>query len=311
MQDIKKEGNITDKGLVFKSGFVAIAGRANVGKSTLVNNILGQKVLATSSKPQTTRKRTNCIYNDKNSQIIFVDIPGFLKPKTLLTEKLNNLILKTLNDADLIIMMADVSSGIGTGDFFVYDKIRDLGKPVIFVLNKIDEAGRKKIMEEKEKIAGIAPKEDIIEVSALKKKNIPVLIEKIKTFLPECAPYFPDDILTDIPVREIAAEIIREKLISLLSEELPHTITVEIDKFEEADVKKNLTKISAIIYVSKKSHKSMIIGKSGHVLKEAGTQSRIEIEELLGNKVFLEMWVKVRENWTMSEKDLKEFGFVK
>ena len=310
MQDIKKEKNVPDRDLTFRSGFVTIAGRANVGKSTLINNIIGQKVLATSSKPQTTRKRTNCIYNDNNSQIIFVDIPGFLKPKTLLTEKLNNLIQKTLSDVDLVIMMTDVSAGVGTGDFFVYEKIKNSGKPVIYVLNKIDEAGKEKIKQEKEKLLELSPEKDIVEISALRKINIPVLIEKIKTFLPKCAPYFPDDILTDVPVREIAAEIIREKLISLLSEELPHTIAVEIDKFEEASGKKNIIRISAIVYVSRKSHKSMIIGKSGHVLKEAGTQSRIEMEELLGNRVFLEMWVKVRENWTMNEKDLKEFGFV-
>ena len=310
MQNIEKEKNMVQKEIVFKSGFVAIAGRTNVGKSTLINNILGQKVLATSSKAQTTRKRANCIYNDNNSQIIFVDIPGFLKPKTLLTEKLNNLILKTLNDADLIIMMTDASSGIGSGDFFVYEKIKNLNKPVIFVLNKIDAVGKEKIKEEKRKLKESDLIKDIIEISALRKTNIPVLIEKVKNFLPECPPYFPDDILTDTPVKEISAEIIREKLISLLNEELPHTVAVEIDKFEEDLSGKNITKISAIIYVSKKSHKSMIIGKSGRILKEAGTQSRLEIEELMGNRVFLELWVKVRENWTMNEKDLKEFGFI-
>ncbi|MDD3520578.1 MAG: GTPase Era [Actinomycetota bacterium] len=310
MQDINKKKRISEKDKEFKAGFVAIAGRTNVGKSTLINNILGQKILATSSKAQTTRKRVNCIYNDYNSQIVFVDIPGFLKPKTLLTEKLNNLILRTAGDADLLLMMFDISSGIGSGDFFVYEKIKSLNKPIIFVLNKIDKAGKEKIIQEKEKLNVFDLKKDVIEVSALRKKNIDILIERIKTFLPESAPYFPDDILTDIPVKEIAAEIIREKLISLLSEELPHTIAVEIDKFEEAEGKKNLTKISAIIYVSKKSHKSMIIGKSGHILKEAGTQSRLEIEELLGNKVFIELWVKVRENWTMNEKDLKEFGLI-
>jgi len=152
MQDIKKEKNVPDRDLTFRSGFVTIAGRANVGKSTLINNIIGQKVLATSSKPQTTRKRTNCIYNDNNSQIIFVDIPGFLKPKTLLTEKLNNLIQKTLSDVDLVIMMTDVSAGVGTGDFFVYEKIKNSDKPVIFVLNKIDETGKEKIKQEKEKL---------------------------------------------------------------------------------------------------------------------------------------------------------------
>jgi GTP-binding protein Era len=150
----------------------------------------------------------------------------------------------------------------------------------------------------------------IIEVSALRKINIDNLLDKIKSMLPEGTPYFPDDIVTDVSVKEIAAEIIREKLVNLLSEELPHSVAVEIEKFEEAHNKSDINKISAIIYVSKKSHKSMIIGKSGKILKEAGTQSRMEIEELLGGKVFLELWVKVRENWTMNAKDLEEFGFL-
>ncbi len=308
MQNIKKEKNLIKSDKKFKSGFVAVAGRTNVGKSTLINNILGQKILAVSPKAQTTRKKINCIYNDHNSQIVFMDIPGFLKPKTLLTEKLNNLILRTLKDADIIIMMADASAGIGSGDIFVYEKIKDSGKPFFFVLNKTDLVSSEKIAEEKKKLSGLDADKAIIEISALKKTNIIKFIEKIKLFLPENIPYFSDDILTDTPVREIAAEIIREKLIGLLNEELPHSVNIEIEKFEEATDKKNLVKISAIIYVAKKSHKAIIIGKAGNILKKAGTQARLEIEKLLGNKIFLELWVKIRENWAMNEKDLKEFG---
>lgn len=308
MQNLKKEAGINKRSKNFKSGFVAIAGRTNVGKSTLINNILGQKILAVSSRAQTTRKKINCIYNDHDSQIIFMDIPGFLKPKTLLTEKLNNLILKTLKDADIVAMVMDVSAGIGSGDVFVFEKIKDSGKPFLFVLNKTDLAGSEKIAKEKEKLSSLDKEKEIIEISALKKTNIKKFIEKIKLFLPGNTPYFPDDILTDSPVRDITAEIIREKLISLLNEELPHSVTIEIEKFDDTADTKNLVRISAIIYVAKKSHKAIIIGKGGSILKKAGTQARLEIEKLLDSKVFLELWVKTRENWAMNEKDLREFG---
>jgi len=299
------------KNLNFKSGFAALAGRTNVGKSTLINNILGSKVLITSEKAQTTRNRINCIYNDDDSQIIFVDIPGFLKPKNLLTEKLNKLIINTIKDSDLILFMIDVSKGIGKGDFFIFERLSQLNKPVILLLNKIDITSKKNLGIEMEKVKEFNFLKETIAVSALKGTNFDKLLEVLKKYLPEGPAFYPDDILSDRPVRSIAEDIIREKLISRLEDELPHSITVEIDKFEEGftKAKEKIVRISAVIYAQRQAHKSMIVGKNGSLLKETGTKARIEIEKLLDCRVHLELWVKVRENWTKDEAALKDFGY--
>jgi GTP-binding protein Era len=295
----------------FKSGFVALAGRTNVGKSTLINNIIGSKIVITSSKAQTTRNRVNCVYNEEKTQIIFVDIPGFLKPKTLLTEKLNRLIVDTLKDADVIVVLVDIAAGIGSGDLFVFDKVKGENKPLILVLNKIDLVSKEKIELEMEKIKDLNYFDSIVEISALKGINIDKLINEIKKYLPEGPVYYPNDIISDRPIRNIVEDIIREKLINKLSEEIPHSIAVEIERFEEGKDKNgnSITRIAALIYVQKKSHKKIVIGKSGRILKEVGIEARKEIEELLGNKVFLELWIKVKENWTMDENVLKELGY--
>jgi len=297
--------------LNFKSGFVALVGRTNVGKSTLINNILGSKILITSEKAQTTRHRINCIYNDGDSQIIFVDIPGFLKPKNLLTEKLNKLIINTIKDSDLILFVVDVSKGIGKGDFYIFEKLRQLNKPVILLANKIDIVSRKNLEIEMEKVKDLDFLKETITVSALKGTNFDKLLSAMKQYLPEGPAFYPDDILSDRPVRSIAEDIIREKLISRLEDELPHSITVEIDKFEEGftKAKEKIVRINAVIYTQRQAHKSMIVGKNGSLLKGTGTEARIEIEELLDCRVHLELWVKVRENWTKDETALKDFGY--
>jgi GTP-binding protein Era len=295
----------------FKSGFVALAGRTNVGKSTLINNIVGSKIVITSEKAQTTRNRINCIYNDENSQIIFIDIPGFLKPKSLLTEKLNKLVSKTLNDADLVLAVVDVSTGIGKGDFFIFEKLKEINKPVILLMNKIDLSSKKNIEIEIDKVKEFDFFKDILLISALEDSNFNQLLSAVKKYLPEGMAFYPDDILSDRPVRNIAEDIIREKLISKLEDELPHSVTVEIDKFEEGVTKskEKIVRINAIIFTQRKAHKSMIIGKNGSLLKEIGTQARLELEEFLGSKVHIEIWVKVREDWTEDEAALKEFGY--
>jgi GTP-binding protein Era len=297
--------------LNFKSGFAALAGRTNVGKSTLINNILGSKILITSEKAQTTRNRINCIYNDGDSQIIFVDIPGFLKPKNLLTEKLNKLITKTINDSDVILVIVDVSGGIGNGDFFIFNKIKDIKKPVILIANKIDIASKKKIEVEMDKVKNMDLFKEIILISALKDKNFDKLIKAVKKYLPAGPAFYPDDILSDRPIRNIAEDIIREKLILKLEDELPHSVMVEIDKFEEGFTKENekIIRISAVVFAQRKAHKSIIIGKNGSFLKEVGMKARIELEEFLGSKVHLELWVKVKEDWTKDEAALKDFGY--
>lgn len=295
----------------FKSGFVALAGRTNVGKSTLINNILGSKILITSEKAQTTRNRINCIFNDNNSQIVFVDIPGFLKPKTLLTEKLNKLIYKTINDSDLILAIIDASTGIGKGDFFIFEKLKEVNKPVILLINKIDITSKKSIESELDKVKDLDIFKEIILISALKDKNFDELLAVVKKHLPIGPAFFPDDILSDRPVRNIAEDIIREKLISKLEDELPHLIAVEIDKFEEGFTRgrEKIVRISAVIFTQRKAHKSIIIGKDGSLLKEIGMKARIELEEFLDSKVHLELWVKVREDWTKDEAALKDFGY--
>ena len=295
----------------FKSGFVAFAGRTNVGKSTLINNVLGSKIVITSEKAQTTRNRINCIYNDDDSQIIFVDIPGFLKPKNLLTEKLNKLISKTINDADIVLAIIDVSTGIGRGDFFIFEKLKEINKPVILLVNKIDLSSKRDIEIEIDKIKEFDFFKDILFISALEDKNFDELLSTIKKYLPEGPPFYPDDILSDRPVRSIAEDIIREKLITRLEDELPHSVTVEIDKFEEGKTKNGdkIVRINAIIFTQRKAHKSMIIGKNGNLLKEIGTLARVELEEFLDSKVHIELWVKVREDWTKDEVALKEFGY--
>lgn len=295
----------------FKSGFAALVGRTNVGKSTLINNILGSKIVITSEKAQATRNRVNCIYNDNDSQIIFVDIPGFLKPKNLLTEKLNNLIINTIKDSDLILFVIDVSKGIGKGDFYIFEKLKQLSKPVILLLNKIDITSKKNLETEMDKIKDFDFLKDIVCVSALKGTNFDKLLKLIKEYLPEGPAFYPNDILSDRPVRSIAEDIIRERLIFRLEDELPHSIAVEIDKFEEGftKTKEKIIRISAIIYAQRQAHKSMIVGKNGSFLKETGTMARIELEKFFDCKVYLNLWVKVRENWTKDESALKEFGY--
>lgn len=295
----------------FKSGFVALAGRTNVGKSTLINNILGSKIVITSEKAQTTRNRINCIYNDNNSQIVFIDIPGFLKPKNLLTEKLNKLIAKTINDADIILAVVDVSTGIGKGDFFIFEKLKEINKPVVLLLNKIDLSSKRNIEIEIDKVKEFDFFKDILLISALEDKNFNQLLSTVKKYLPAGMAFYPDDILSDRPVRSIAEDIIREKLITKLEDELPHSVTVEIDKFEEGMTKSKdkIVRINAIIFTQRTAHKSMIIGKNGSLLKEIGTLARLELEEFLDSKVHIELWVKVREDWTKDEAALKEFGY--
>jgi GTP-binding protein Era len=238
-------------------------------------------------------------------------IPGFLKPKNLLTEKLNKLIVKTTNDSDLILVIVDVSTGIGKGDLFIFNKLKDIDKPIILIMNKIDVASKKKIEIEMDKVKNINLFKKIILISALRDKKFNKLIETIKKYLPNGPSYYPDNILSDRPIRNIAEDIIREKLILKLEDELPHSVTVKIEKFEESFTKRNkkITRVSAIIYAQNVSHKSIIIGSNGSLLKEIGTKARIELEEFLGNKVYLELWVKIKENWTKDEAALKSFGY--
>lgn len=296
---------------VFKSGFVGLAGRANVGKSTLVNKILKQKVVITSDKIQTTRSRINCIYTTDDLQAIFVDCPGFFKPRNLLGEKLNNIIYRMLGDVDLITVMVDIASGIGTGDYFVFEAVKNKPQPKILLLNKIDLISDSRLSYENKKLKSFNFFSDIIAVSAKTGKNIDKYLNVISDKLPPGPKYFPEDMITDQPLRKVAAEIVREKIFKNVSEELPHSVNVEVEDFKEDKTKsgQSLIRINCNIFTERESQKAIIIGKKGRMLKKVGSEARIELENLTGEKVFLELWVKVKKNWTRKEQYLSEFGY--
>lgn len=291
-----------------KSGFVSIVGRPNVGKSTLLNAILGEKIAITTSKPQTTRNTIRGIYTspDEELQIVFIDTPGIHKPKTKLGEFMTEAALNTFHEVDATIFITDDELSKGPGDKYILEMLKQADTPKILVINKIDTLDPDKfrrIYEEYEKL-GIFTR--IFGTSALEGKNVDLLIDELAGMVEEGPMYFPPDMVTDHPERFIVSEIIREKLLLYLNDEIPHGAAVEIEQYEEG---RKLTKIGAVIYCEKKSHKGIIIGKEGKKLKGIGKDARIEIEALLGTKVFLELWVKVKENWRDSDFALSNFGY--
>ena len=294
-----------------RSGFVGLVGRTNVGKSTLINKILKKKVLITSNKVQTTRYRIHCILNNKKSQIVFVDSPGFFKPRNLLQERLKNAAEGVIKDVDVIVAMVDIEGGIGRGDSFVFEQIKDRSQPKILLMNKVDIVGRKRSAEQRKIIEDLDYFDAVIEVSAKTGKNLDKFIEILTDLLPYGPRYYSEDMVSDQPVEKIVSEIVREKLFGALSEEIPHSITVDVERFEEKKTRAGdkLTSIGCSIFAERSSQKGIIIGKSGNVLKGVGEKSRLELEKLFGNKVFLELWVKVRQNWTKNDTFLDRFGY--
>lgn len=295
-----------------RSGYIGVVGRTNVGKSTLINSLLRQKVVITSDKPQTTRRKINCILNLDDSQLIFTDSPGFFKPKNLFIKNLNQTADSVFADTDIIMVVVDIASGLGPGDAFVFEKLKDYKKPKILVLNKIDLVSSQKMEEMLEETKKLDVFDNVLGVSAVTGKNTDKLIRTLKGMLPEGPRYYPQSMSSDQPFKDTVSDIIREKFSLLLREELPHSINVEVESIEKEKTKKeqDIYKISCIIYVEKDSQKAIVIGKKGNVLKEAGKRARVELEELTGIKVFLEIWVKVAENWTKKEKDLRAFGYI-
>jgi len=295
----------------FRSGFVGLLGRTNVGKSTLINKILKRKILITSNKVQTTRNRVNCILNTSRSQIIFVDSPGFFRPRNLLQERLKKAASSVASDVDVIVVVVDAAGGIGRGDRFVFDQIKKSSLPKILLVNKIDLVEKDKYRED---IAGIEKEElfdDIIEVSARTGENLDRFIKVLEDYLPVGPRYFEDDILCDRPVENTIADIVREKLFDNLSQELPHSIAVETDSITQSTTRRGekLASIECSIYTERDSQKAIIIGRSGDMLKKVGSLSRKELEKLLDTRVFLKLWVKVRHNWTGEEAFLDRFGY--
>lgn len=293
-----------------KSGFVGIVGLPNVGKSTLLNAILGEKIAITSDKPQTTRNSLRGIYtrlkgDGQDFQLIFVDTPGVHRPKNKLGKYMMDMVIKTLNEVDIILFIIDDAGGSNN---YIMELLEKTETPKILVINKIDKIppGRFKTIYEEHDAKGKFIK--ITGICALSQKNVPELLEFIGALAEEGPMYFPEDMLTDHPERFLVSEIIREKALMYLEEEVPHGIAVEIESFKEDH---NIVRIGAVIYCEKKSHKGIIIGKEGRKLKGIGKSAREEIEGLLGTKVFLELWVKVREDWRNNQFAISSFGYNK
>lgn len=294
---------------VFKSGFVALIGRPNVGKSTLMNRIIGQKIAITSKKPQTTRNKIQTVYTCDEGQIVFLDTPGIHKAKNKLGEYMVNVAEKTLKEVDLIMWLVEPDTFIGAGEQHIAEQLKDIGVPVILVINKTDTVKQDDVLKFIDAYRKIFDFDEIIPASALRGNNVDTVVEQIFKYLPEGPMYYDEDTVTDQPMRQIVAELIREKALHALDEEIPHGIAVTIEKMKKRH-HKDIYDIEATIICEKDSHKGIIIGKKGSMLKKIGTNARYEIEQQLDMKVNLQLWVKVRKDWRDSELLMKNYGYV-
>lgn len=297
-----------EEGAGYKSGFVGIVGRPNVGKSTLLNNLVHRKVAIISEKPQTTRNKIRCVLTRDDAQIIFVDTPGFHKPKNALGERLNRMVRETFSEVDVIVFILDGTQTIGRGDIFIAGELEGLDTPVIAVLNKIDRLSADQTEAQLTVARNLGKFEDVIPLSARTGENVHALIERIVELLPEGPKYYPEDVITDQPVSFIVAEIIREKVLLLTREEVPHSVAVVVEEMEKRQ-DKDLVDIDAVIYVERDSQKGIIIGKGGRMLKDIGTRARQEIEPLLGEKVYLHLQVRVEKDWAKRPELVKRLGY--
>lgn len=289
-----------------KSGFVSLVGRPNVGKSTLMNAMVGRKVAITSSKPQTTRNVIQGIYNDENTQIVFVDTPGIHKPTHKLGSYLNEQAYFSIHDVDVILMLVDINEEFGKGDTFVLEKIKEAHKPVILVLNKIDKVPNEEILKKINIYKDLYEFAEIVPVSAMKKRNVDELIKTLRKYLPDSIRYYDENQITNKPLTFMISEIIREKVFELTEQEVPHALTCIVENIEH---KRDSYYIQSVIIVDRDSLKKIIIGSQGSKVKEIGVRARKELEEFLDKKVYLEIYVKTIPRWRDKEKYLQEFGF--
>ncbi|MFC0558046.1 GTPase Era [Halalkalibacter alkalisediminis] len=292
----------------FKSGFVSIIGRPNVGKSTLINHVIGQKIAIMSDKPQTTRNKIQGVYTSNESQIIFIDTPGIHKPKHKLGDFMMKVAQNTLREVDLVLYVVDATEAFGSGEEFIIERLTEIKTPVFLVINKIDKIKPDDILGVIETYRTKLDFKEVIPISALQGNNIPTLMEQITKYLDEGPQYYPSDQVTDHPERFVVSELIREKVLHLTREEIPHSVAVNVEQMKKRG-NGDTVYIGATIIVERTSQKGIIIGKQGSMLKEVGKLARTDIETLLGSKVFLELWVKVQKDWRNKATHLRDYGF--
>lgn len=292
----------------FRSGFISIIGRTNVGKSTFLNHILKQKVAIVSNKPQTTRNKIVGIYHSEHAQVIFLDTPGFHKPKHRLNELMLKTTIKTLEGIDAVLYMIEPDKVVGPGDRSILDRLQNVKTPVILAINKIDLISKEQLLPIIEMYSTLYDFAEIIPMSALTNENVEHVVKTIITYLPEGPQYYPEDMVTDQPEQFIVAELIREKALYLTREEIPYSIAVIVEQIKPRE-DANMIDIDATIYVERPSQKGIIIGKSGNMLKQIGMLARKDIETILGAKIYLSLWVKVRKKWRMNEQSLRMLGY--
>ncbi|WP_404453047.1 GTPase Era [Virgibacillus necropolis] len=291
----------------YKSGFVAIIGRPNVGKSTFMNRVIGQKIAIMSDKPQTTRNKIQGVLTDSDAQLVFIDTPGIHKPKHRLGDFMVKIAENTLNEVDAILFMINAKEGYGKGDQYILDRLQEVKRPVYLIINKIDLIHPDDLFPLIENYKDKYNFEEVIPISALEGNNVNHLLDVLKDKLPEGPQYYPEDQVTDHPERFIMGELIREKVLQLTHEEIPHSIAVVIENIEKRE--SNAIFIQATIVTERKTQKGILIGKQGSMLKNIGKSARKDIESLLGTKVYLELWIKVQKDWRNKQTQLKEFGF--
>ena len=292
----------------FVSGFVSIIGRPNVGKSTFLNYVIGQKIAIMSNKPQTTRNKIQGVYTSEHSQIIFIDTPGIHKPKHKLGDFMMKVAQNTLKEVDVILFMVNVTEKFGSGEKFILEKLQNVEAPVFLVLNKIDQTAKEEILQVIAQYKDRYSFAEIVPISALTGKNIDTLLKQIEKYMPEGPMYYPSDQVTDHPERFIVSELIRQEVLHLTREEIPHSIAVMVEKISTENEGRSVH-IHATIIVERDSQKGIVIGKQGKMLKEVGIRARKDIENLFGSKVFLELWVRVEKNWRDKASYLREFGY--
>jgi GTP-binding protein Era len=291
----------------FRSGFVAVIGRPNTGKSTLVNTLMGRKVAIVSNKPQTTRRGVRAVLSTDDHQIVFTDTPGFHKPRTLLGSRLNDLVGEATQGVDAVVQVVDAQAGVGRGDAFVFERqLRDFTGPKICAVNKLDALRNREEVPQLEKAAALGDWDEVVPVSAKTGRGVGVLLDLLVGRLPEGPAYYPADTVTDQPLEDRLAEIVREKALAVTRQEVPHSIAVVVEELEDSDT---LTKIHASLIVERDSQKGIVIGKGGETLKSIGSRARQEIERVLGHQVFLDLHVKVLKEWQRDPKALQRLGF--